>query len=373
MRTGIGAAAASSHTQAVVLLLDGEDASSPSLLATNAALALAQYLAALVSASHLTILTCGGRGSKAAHGGSWGLARVLRLEHASLHTQSVDLVRGPEATAAILGPAMEDEAAWRGRTCNVARLRECSTGSMQAGHAIQGLYTVTGGLGGLGLRAATLLIDSGARCVLLASRSGRVVRDGQGLETQLQALGSAGKVVACDSADACDVKALIFPHLPSGVLHAAGAGDKGLLSELAARRVGWLQASKALGAWHMHCVSAATPLETLVLFSSVGSGLGNIGQANYAAANACLDAQALSRRADGAAACSLQWPLVGGAGIYGRGGVCCGGRASGFDCWDGGHLARGVCHVSWCKHRITWWLFAERAAGAPLECARAGA
>ena len=65
----------------------------------------------------------------------------------------------------------------------------------------------------------------------------------------------------------------------------------------------------------MHCVPAATPLETLVLFSSVGSGLGNIGQANYAAANACLDAQALSRRADGAAACSLQWPLVGGAGM----------------------------------------------------------
>ena len=45
---------------------------------------------------------------------------------------------------------------------------------------MQGLYTITGGLGGLGLRAATLLIDSGARRVLLASRSGRVVRDGQG-------------------------------------------------------------------------------------------------------------------------------------------------------------------------------------------------
>jgi hypothetical protein len=52
-----------------------------------------------------------------------------------------------------------------------------------------------------------------------------------------------------------------------------------------------------------------------VLFSSVGSGLGNIGQASYATANACLDARSASQRSCGKVACSVQWPLVGGAGM----------------------------------------------------------
>ena len=52
-----------------------------------------------------------------------------------------------------------------------------------------------------------------------------------------------------------------------------------------------------------------------MLFSSVGAGLGNIGQTNYATGNASLDAHALSVRARGSEACSLQWPLVGGAGM----------------------------------------------------------
>ena len=80
------------------------------------------------------------------------------------------------------------------------------------------------------------------------------------------------------------------------MLHAAGAGDKGLLVELDAQRVEWMYASKAMGAWHLQCANATAPLEARVLFSSVGSGLGNVGQANYAAANACLDAHALSQR-----------------------------------------------------------------------------
>ena len=69
----------------------------------------------------------------------------------------------------------------------------------------------------------------------------------------------------------------------SGVLHAAGVGDKGLLNEVALQRVQWMYASKAMGAWYAQCAAASAPLEVRVLFSSVGSGLGNVGQANYAA------------------------------------------------------------------------------------------
>merc|ERR1712091_115220 len=92
-------------------------------------------------------------------------------------------------------------------------------------------------------------------------------------------------------------------------------GDKGLLSQLDVRRLRWVCAAKACGAWHVQWATASTPLEACLLFSSVGSGLGNVGQASYAAANACLDGHALSRRVQGVATCSVQWPLVGGAGM----------------------------------------------------------
>ena len=52
-----------------------------------------------------------------------------------------------------------------------------------------------------------------------------------------------------------------------------------------------------------------------MVFSSVGSGLGNVGQANYASSNSWLDTQTLCLRARGMAGRSVQWPLVGGAGM----------------------------------------------------------
>ena len=89
----------------------------------------------------------------------------------------------------------------------------------------------------------------------------------------------------------------------------------GLLVEISAHRVQWMYASKAIGAWHLQSNMSRMPLDARVLFSSVGSGLGNIGQANYAAGNACLDALAHTQRAHGLVTCSLQWPLIGGAGM----------------------------------------------------------
>ena len=60
---------------------------------------------------------------------------------------------------------------------------------------------VTGGLGGLGLQGAALLAKMGATRLVLASRSGRVARDGQGLSERLRALATSASgvaVLACD-------------------------------------------------------------------------------------------------------------------------------------------------------------------------------
>ena len=64
---------------------------------------------------------------------------------------------------------------------------------------------------------------------------------------------------------------------------------------------------KLAGAWHLHRHLEGEPLDFFVLFSSVASLLGTVGQANYAAGNAFMDALAHYRQARGLPALSLNW------------------------------------------------------------------
>merc|ERR1712185_588498 len=84
---------------------------------------------------------------------------------------------------------------------------------------------------------------------------------------------------------------------------------------MAASKVYAVCAPKALAASHVRAVVTPTPLEAMGLFSSVASTFGNVGQANYATANAYLDALARCHRCHGTVGSSLQIPAVSGAGM----------------------------------------------------------
>ena len=92
-----------------------------------------------------------------------------------------------------------------------------------------------------------------------------------------------------------------------GVVHAAGVVDDGILLQLDAERFRSVMASKVQGAWNLHTLTAGTPLDFFVMFSSVASFLISAGHGNYAAANAFLDSLAAYRRSQGLAATSINW------------------------------------------------------------------
>ena len=80
------------------------------------------------------------------------------------------------------------------------------------------------------------------------------------------------------------------------------------MAEQSAESLRHVMAPKAMGAYHLHTAisEAKVHLDFFVMFSSVASLLGTPAQANYAAANAYLDALAQHRRFSDA--CALLQP-----------------------------------------------------------------
>ncbi|MFF5257042.1 SDR family NAD(P)-dependent oxidoreductase [Streptomyces leeuwenhoekii] len=174
-----------------------------------------------------------------------------------------------------------------------------------------GTVVVTGADGPLGALFARHLVTAyGVRHLVLACPQGTDSPAAR-LAEELTALGATARVTACDPADRAAVREMLADippgHPLTGIVHTDNALDDGVFTALTAERVARVLRPKADGAWHLHELTADAPPPLFVLFSSVVGMLGSAGQANFAAANAFLDALAAHRRARGLPAVSVAW------------------------------------------------------------------
>ena len=248
------------------------------------------------------------------HAGLLGLGRTVRQESPTVDLWSIDL----ESTAQLLAgrsfARSEPEIAEVDSGWAVPRLVGASTKlapTVHASGARDGAHAVTGATGGLGMLTARWLGESGmARRLLLVSRSGAPSTTSADWE-RLGLLPDVNVRLQRGSVDERrDVGRIVLQLLaaPSiGVWHAAGVLADAVIAQQNARLLHRVFAPKVSGVSLLHCAFYGVHLCTLALFSSVAALFFSAAQANYAAANCCLDALAVRRTDLAQNALSINW------------------------------------------------------------------
>ncbi len=191
-----------------------------------------------------------------------------------------------------------------------------------------GVYLITGGLGGLGLALAKHLADKGrAKVVLLGRRSiassdewENLSKDDvsktSGLYRSLVDLNSrlgSLEYKAINVADNMSVQKLGVDIKErygkiSGIFHAAGVAGDGFLMSKDENRFREVLDPKLNGSMNLMQLLAQSPTGFLALFSSITALTGGEGQGDYSAANAFMDALADAGQQDGIKVVSINWP-----------------------------------------------------------------
>jgi fatty acid synthase len=178
-----------------------------------------------------------------------------------------------------------------------------------------GTHIVTGGLGGFGMELARWLFMNGATKVVLTSRRG--IQESR----QTWKMAALGNVVISVH-DVCDDVAcgnLITEQGGDlrGVWHLATVLEDVGFANMTEEKWSALHRVKAIATENLdrHTRTLQHTLDAFVVFSSISSMFGNVGQSNYASANNTAEMLVHNRNRAGLGGIAIQWGAIDNVGV----------------------------------------------------------
>jgi acyl transferase domain-containing protein/acyl carrier protein len=252
-----------------------------------------------------------------------GPCKVIPQEYPHITCRQVDVVLPESGTEKLLEQLLaeitaqlpESVVAYRGNHRWVQNFEQVPVeGAVEGKTRLrqEGVYLITGGMGGMGLVLAEYLAQTVQAKLVLIGRSGLPAKEQwqQWLATHdaednisrkiqkvqaLEALGSEVLVISADVAHREQMQGAIAQGLErfgklNGVIHTAGVAGSGMIQLKTPEIAKSVFDPKVMGTLVLNDVLKDVNLDFLVLCSSLSSIVGGFGQVDYCAANAFLDA-----------------------------------------------------------------------------------
>ncbi|EZF22032.1 hypothetical protein H112_05022 [Trichophyton rubrum D6] len=174
-------------------------------------------------------------------------------------------------------------------------------------------YLLVGGLGGLGRSISAWMVEQGARHLVYLSRTAGQTDKDRAFIRELEDQGCHAVCVAGNVVNIADVRSAIAqcPKPLAGVFQLSTVLKDGTFSKMSYEDWTTCLETKVQGTWNLHeALQNEKNIEFFVLFGSVSGVCGNVGQANYAAANGFLTGFTQYRRQLGMPASVLELGMV---------------------------------------------------------------
>lgn len=189
----------------------------------------------------------------------------------------------------------------------------------------EGVYIITGGSGGIGLEIARHISMKGAKNIALIGRTildesnytglkdknkvSRIIKNMEDIKKN----GSKINYYCADVSDYDQMGEVVDGirhknHKINGIIHAAGIAGSGFIVRKEISSFENVIYPKIIGAEVLDYLTTNDDLDFFVVFSSLASVFGGIGQGDYTAANCFLDSFSQYRNKKGKATKSVIWP-----------------------------------------------------------------
>lgn len=263
-----------------------------------------------------------------------GLGKVVSLENVYMKCRCIDIDESVNADHIVSELKADFDrffVAYRNGRRYAEEMRKLDTSKYEHdGFALNedGVYVITGGMGGIGLEVSKLLArkarinlaflnrssmpDRGEWDEILSSGSHKKLCEKIYSISEIEQNGSKVTCFSADVSDLADVEG-VFCELRSkfgkinGIIHGAGVAGNGFIINKDEKVFRSILMPKVYGTWILDHVTKDDRLDFFMMFSSGTSMFGDAGQGDYMAANAYLDSFVSYRKSLGKRTITINW------------------------------------------------------------------